>query len=63
MNAPENERSYTFSRPAEHESIEEGMPSEPPERGLEKSVTVEQQLPKPCKAVEEEMGADMPDRK
>ena len=38
------------------------MPSPPPAGGLEKSVTIEQQVPRPGKAVDEAMGANMPRR-
>lgn len=63
MNASRNKRNHKFSPPIENEWIKGGMPSQPPAGGLKKSVTVEQQLPKPGKAVEEQMDANMPDRK
>jgi hypothetical protein len=53
----------THSSEPDAESSQEGMPSTLPEGGLEKSVTIERQGPRPGKAVEESIGAKMPDRK
>jgi hypothetical protein len=40
-----------------------GLPFQPPQGGLEKSVAIESQIPSPGKDVEEKMGKNMPDRK
>jgi hypothetical protein len=65
MSHTDSNRPKSRSRHGEsdNESTREGMPSHPPEGGLEKSVTVERQVPKPGKAVEKSMGSNMSDRR
>ncbi len=48
---------------ADAKPTDKGIPSPPPEGGLEKVAAAEGKLPRPGKAVEEKMGANMPDQK
>jgi hypothetical protein len=44
------------------QSNDQGMPSQPPQGGFEKSATDERRVPRPGPAVERDMGKNMPDR-